>query len=102
MKDRKKAVGLLWEKKFDDLEKMIPDAEKWIDFSQRVEKTMQTVLTDHKDCPIVVTHGQFIKTFLKQQHCWENIKSAWKGDERAPVKVVFKEGSWTTSLLVGL
>tara|TARA_A100000171_G_C2124445_1_gene142671 strand:+ start:688 stop:870 length:183 start_codon:yes stop_codon:yes gene_type:complete len=60
---------------------------------------MNEVLTEHKNCPVIVTHGQFIKEFLKQKQCWESIEGNWKGPERPPVKVVFKEGFWSAILL---
>lgn len=95
------ANHLLIEKNYIGLEAIVvPDAEKWDSFIVRSENAILGCLQYDQKSPIVVTHGQVVKTFLKRKGCWsDSIEAKWKGDYRAPIKVTYKTDYYKAELI---
>jgi broad specificity phosphatase PhoE len=102
---KEQAANFLKEKKYPALASVkVDDAEEWGCFLKRIEKVIGECLEPHKGkCPIIVTHGQVIKEFLKMKKCWAefNLEEKWrgKGDDRLPIKVTCKDEVWTAELM---
>lgn len=78
----------------------VPDAEEWPAFLKRIEKVIPTCLQTDLKHPIIVTHGQVIKEFLKLKKCWtDELSSKWTGDKRPPLKVTYTGQAWAVTIL---
>lgn len=95
------AIKLLKAKDYVELAKIkIDDAEEWPAFLERIEKTIGGCLKHDPKHPIIVTHGQVVKEFLKLKKCWlPEIEFKWKGDTRSPLKVSYNGLEWSAELL---
>lgn len=93
--------NIFWDKEYLKYENIVKDCEKWEDFNERVDYGMFRLLTYVGGSPILVSHGQFIKTFLKQRSCWgEDWTNIWTGDDRPPIKVIVSDdGVFSASIM---
>ena len=78
----------------------VPDAEVWSSFIERIKDGIRACLAYDQEHPMIVTYGQVVKTFLKEEGCWlEDISSRWVGDSRSPIKVTYQEENWEAELI---
>lgn len=98
---KEKARSFLKEKDYKALDDIqVADAEPWNKFLERIDMGMKECLKVHQGSPIIVTHGQVVKEFLKLKQCWsEGLAKQWSGDSRPPLKV-FYDGKTCTAAVV--